>query len=151
MHRHTKRGLRGLIDAARVEEAICRAEGRSTGELRVSVAPFFWGRVRHSAERAFARLGMERTRERNGVLFFLVPSRRKLVVLGDIGVHAKVGQAFWDEVVEAVSARFKEGDFTGGLLEGIDRVGRKLAKHFPPKAKDIDELPQKVDFGEPPP
>jgi uncharacterized membrane protein len=94
-------------------------------------------------------MGMDRTAERNGVLLFVVPSRRTFVVLGDEGIHAKVGQEFWDSVAAAMSARFKEGDFTGGLVLGITEVGRQLAEHFPYQgAQDRNELPDAVDFGE---
>ncbi|MHB8877554.1 MAG: TPM domain-containing protein, partial [Myxococcaceae bacterium] len=128
------------------------AEAKSSGEVRVSVAPFFWGDVRRAAERAFERLGMTATRERNGVLFFVVPSRHRLVVLGDAGAHQKAGQAFWDEVAAKVTALFREGDFTGGLVLGIDLVGDELARHFPSGGpRDVNELPDRVDFGPSPP
>ncbi|HZA51699.1 MAG TPA: TPM domain-containing protein, partial [Myxococcaceae bacterium] len=87
-----RRSLLRRIDVKRVEHALREAEKRASGEIRVSVAPLFWGSVRKEAERAFVRLGMSRTKERNGVLFFVVPARRKFVVLGDEGIHAKVGQ-----------------------------------------------------------
>lgn len=141
--------LKRLIDSGAVEQAIEEAEARTSGEIRVSVSTFFWGNVRHTAEAAFARMGMNRTAERNGVLLFVVPSRRTFVVLGDEGIHAKVGQEFWDSVAAAMSARFRDADFTGGLVLGITEVGRQLAEHFPHAgARDRNELSDTVDFGE---
>ncbi len=149
MHR---RKLRKLIDGEAVQAAIHRAEAGTTGEIRVSVSTFFWGEVRKTAEMAFKRLGMDRTAHRNGVLFFVVPSRRSFVVLGDEGLHQKVGQEFWDGVASAVSERFKKGDFTGGLVHGIGEAGRQLALHFPSEGhRDGNELPDEVDFGGEPP
>lgn len=145
MHR---RKLKALIDEDAVKRAIEGAEGRSSGEVRVSVSTFFWGNVRRAAEGAFARLGMDRTEQRNGVLFFVVPSRRTFVVLGDEGIHAKVGQEFWDSVAAAMSERFKAGDFTGGLVHGITEAGGRLAEHFPNQGpRDQNELSDEVDFG----
>jgi uncharacterized membrane protein len=142
-----RRKLLKAIDAERVRRAIEAAERETSGEIRVSVVPFFWGNVRSVAERAFARLGMTRTAQRNGVLFFIVPSRRRFVVLGDEGIHAKVGAEFWEKVVGAVAAEFKGGRFTEGLVEGIETVGRELATHFPyDAATDKNELPDDVDF-----
>lgn len=142
------RKLARSVDAQKVRQAIEAAERQTSGEIRVSVAPFFWGSVRRAAERAFVRLGMTATRDRNGVLFFVVPGRRAFVVLGDEGIHAKVGPEFWEKVVAAVSERFRERDFTGGLVHGIETVGRELATHFPFEgAKDVDELPNEPDFG----
>ncbi len=149
MKRHTSFGLRHLVDEQRLQTALKRAEAMSSGEVRVSISPFFWGDVRKAAELAFDRLGMRRTRERNGVLFFVVPSRRQLVILGDEGIHQRVGQAFWDEVVADVVRHFKDEDFTGGLLAGIEKVAQKLAEHFPARAGDVNELPDVVDYSAP--
>jgi uncharacterized membrane protein len=136
------------IDRERVKKAIQDAERLTSGEIRVSVAPFFWGRLRAAAERAFSRLGMTATRDRNGILLFIVPSRRRFVVLGDEGIHAKVGPEFWSDVTQAMSERFRTGDFTGGLIHGIETVGRELATHFPyDAATAVNELPDDVDFG----
>jgi uncharacterized membrane protein len=91
---------------------------------------------------------MTRTKDRNGILFFVVPGRRKFVVLGDSGIHARVGQEFWHRIVDVVTERFRTGDFTGGLIKGIQEVGEQLAAHFPYDAEtDVDELPDDVDFG----
>ena len=142
-----RRKLMRSIDAERVRAAIVEAERRTSGEIRVSVAPFFWGSVRKVAERAFERLGMARTAERNGVLFFIVPSRRRFVVLGDQGIHAKVGDEFWEKVVAAMAAEFRSRRFTDGLVKGIETVGQELATHFPyDPATDKNELPDDVDF-----
>ena len=139
---------RPAIDRDRVVRAIVAAERQTSGEIRVCVARFFWGDVRRAAEASFARLGMTATKHRNGVLFFIVPLRRKFVVLGDEGIHAKVGPDFWTKVAAAVSDRFRARDFTGGLVQGIETVGRELASHFPYDATtDRDELPDEVDFG----
>jgi uncharacterized membrane protein len=140
--------LKRRVDAEAVRRAIEEAESRTSGEIRVSVSTFFFGSVRRTAEAAFVRLGMNRTAERNGVLFFVVPSRRAFVVLGDEGIHAVVGQEFWDTVAAAVSTRFRAGDFTGGLVHGIAEVGAQLAAHFPFQgAADRNELPDEVEFG----
>ena len=136
------------IDKVRIRQAIQRAEWRTSGEIRVSVAPLFWGDVRKAAERVFARLGMTATKDRNAVLFFVVPARRKFVVLGDSGIHEKVGQEFWHHIVRTVTERLKQGDYTGGLVAGIEAVGEDLAKHFPYQGEaDTNELPDDVDFG----
>jgi uncharacterized membrane protein len=146
MHR---RRFRRLVDADAVQRAIEAAETRTSGEIRVSVSTFFWGSVRRAAEKAFVRLGMTATTERNGVLFFVVPSRRRFVVLGDEGIHAEVGQAFWERVAAAVADKFRAGDFTGGLVSGVEEAGRRLAEHFPHQGdRDVNELPDEVDFGD---
>jgi uncharacterized membrane protein len=144
----TRNKLIRTIDSDKIKAAIQKAEHRTSGEIRVSVAPFFWGNVHKAAEKAFARLGMRRTKDRNGVLLFVVPARRKFVVLGDSAIHERVGQEFWHRIVAVVTEEFRRGDFTGGLIRGIEEVGEQLAAHFPyDAARDVDELPDDVDFG----
>ena len=146
---NSRRKLLKTIDVDRVKAAIAAAERETCGEVRVSVSRFFWGPVRSVAERAFARLGMAKTKDRNAVLFFIVPSRKKFVVLGDQGIHDKVGQEFWECVVGLMSGHFKKGEFTEGLVAGIGEAGRELAAYFPyDAATDVNELADDVDFGE---
>lgn len=146
---HSRRKLLKTIDVERVKAAIAAAERETSGEIRVSVARFFWGNVRRAAEQAFARLGMTATKDRNGVMFFIVPARRKFVVLGDEGIHAKAGQEFWECVAGLMSEHFRKGEFTEGLVAAIGETGRQLAAHFPyDAAVDVNELADDVDFGE---
>jgi len=145
MHR---RKLFQRLDGERIRETILEAEKRTSGEVRVSVAPFFWGRVRPVAERAFRRLGMENTRLRNGILFFIVPARKRFVVLGDEGIHAKVGQDFWEGIAAVLAEHFRKGEFTEGLIAGIRAAADSLAVHFPYESvTDVNELPDDIDTG----
>lgn len=144
----TRGQLLRSIDHERVREAIRKAEMRTSGEIRVSISPLFLGDVRKAAEKAFVRLKMTETKERNGVLFFVVPSRRKFVVLGDSGIHEKVGQELWERIVQTVSENFRHGDYTEGLVKGIETIGEHLSTHFPFDAgADRNELPDDVDHG----
>ena len=145
----TREQLLHSIDANRLRQAIEQAERQTSGEIVVSVSRLFWGSVDKAAQRAFERLGIARTKQRNGVLFFIMPSRRRFVVLGDEGIHEKAGQELWDHVAARVSEHFRAGDFTEGLVQGIAEVGVQLASHFPyDPATDANELADDIDFGE---
>lgn len=133
------------LDVDRLQKAIADAEARTSGELRISVSPFFWGNLQSAAERAFVRLGMSRTIHRNGVLFFVVPSRRKFVVLGDAGIHERVGDELWTTVADVMSPYFKRREYTDGLIAGIEQVAEALATHFPRETGDVNELSDVVD------
>jgi uncharacterized membrane protein len=138
------------IDAEKVKQAIIEAEKRTSGEIRVSVSPFFWGNVQRVAERAFDRLGMTRTKDSNAILFFIVPARKRFAVIGANGIHEKVGQDFWHKVVAAMANKFRAGHFTEGLIAGIEQVGESLATYFPyDPASDVNELSDDVDFSAP--
>jgi uncharacterized membrane protein len=98
----------------------------------------------------FEKLGMTATAERNGVLIFLAPTSRSFAVLGDSGIHERCGDEFWASVAAAMSAHFREGRFSDGLVAGIAAVGSELARHFPRREGDGDrnELPDTVSRDE---
>ena len=141
------KGLAGHVDSDRIVRAIEAAERKTTGQIRVSIAPHLRGSVRAAAERAFARLGMTRTPHRNGVLIYVVPSRREFVILGDAAIHERAGQGFWERVASAMSEQIRNGDLTHGIIHGIEASAAELADHFPRERGSGDEgaLPNAVD------
>ncbi len=133
------------IDHAQITAAIAAAELRTSGEIRVVLSRHKAPEPMLAAQKYFQRLGMERTAQRNGVLFFVAPRSRTFAVIGDAGVHEKCGDAFWKELTAAMTEHFKRGDFTAGIVHGIDRAGALLAEHFPRAADDNNELSDAVE------
>lgn len=133
-----------LIDDAQLVAAIDAAERRTSGELRVFVSRDEAPEPVASAQKVFERLGMTRTAQRNGVLIFLAPRSHTFAVIGDAGIHEKCGEAFWRELAGAMGESFKRGEFTQGLVLGINRAGELLARHFPVNPDDRNELPNTV-------
>jgi uncharacterized membrane protein len=62
-----------------------------------------------------------------------------------------VGDAFWTEIATRVSARFREGQFTQGVIDAVDAIGEALARHFPAGAEaggNPNELSDTIDVGD---
>ena len=136
------------LDDARIVEAISAAEAKSSGEIRVFVSrqrPGAENETIELAQRTFERLGMTKTRHRNGVLLFFAPSAQQFAVIGDAGIHEKCGETFWKEVAQIMGGLLKEGDFTSAILQGVQETGRLLAQHFPRDSDDRNELPNAVE------
>lgn len=128
--RHRDRFL-AQIDRRRLEDAIRSAESETAAPIRVAVLPRVRGSLAKVSELTAHRLGMTTLPGRNGVVIVVVPSRREFHVWGDRAIHEKVGEPFWKEVAEKISAKFRKGDFTGGLEAGIQEAARELAANFP--------------------
>lgn len=146
---------RTLLDAAgrkRVVEAIGAAERRSHGEIRVHIEERARGGDAIARARAvFERLGMTATERRNGVLVYVAVKDRAFAVIGDVGIHAKVGDAFWSDLATTMGEAFAKGEFASGLAGAIARAGEALAEHFPrTETPDVDELSDDISFGEEP-
>lgn len=132
----------------KVVQAIEQAELNTSGEVRVHVDDHCKGNVLDRAAYIFEKLEMQKTELRNGVLFYLAVADRKFAILGDAGINQKVPSIFWDEIKNNVIAHFKEGDFAGGLSEGIIKAGEQLKAHFPYQEDDINELDNEISFND---
>lgn len=135
-------------EQADIRSAIKEAELNTSGEIRVHIENKMKGDVLDRAAYIFETLKMNKTQERNGVLFYVALESHKFAILGDVGINSKVSDNFWDGIKEKMAESFKNGNFTTGLTTGIVIAGEQLKKHFPYKTNDINELTDDISFGQ---
>lgn len=131
---------------AQILASVKEAEKETSGEIRVHIETSFTGDVLDRAAWVFKKLGMDKTADRNGVLFYLAVDDRKFAIIGDAGINAKVSSGFWDEISLLLQKYFKESKFTEGLSEGIVLAGKQLKTHFPFSKDDVNELSDEISF-----
>jgi uncharacterized membrane protein len=133
------------LEHARIIDVIREAESKTSGEIRVLIQR---GNLRSdplvAARKRFHRLGMHKTREHNAVLIFVAPRVHKFAVVGDNAIHEKCGDEFWQRIVERMRAHFQREKFSDALIEAVNEVGGVLARHFPQRVRDTNELPDDV-------
>jgi uncharacterized membrane protein len=127
-----------------VVSAIREAEKKTSGEIRVFITRKDIEEPVEIAKRHFIDVGMEKTRERNGVLIFVAPRTQKFAVIGDTAIHERCGEEFWRELTAEMHGHFRDSDFTKGLVHVVKKAGDLLAKHFPRKPDDKNELPDTI-------
>ena len=126
--------------------AVKEAEKSTSGEIRVHIETTCTEDVLDRAAWIFSKLSMNKTAERNGVLFYLAVRDHKFAIIGDAGINAKVPVGFWDEIKEMMQISFREGKFTEGLSGGIILAGSQLKAHFPYNKEDVNELADEISF-----
>ncbi len=131
-------------EEAIIVKAIQEAEKMSSGEIKVHVE-------RHTQKDNFARarevfesLGMTKTEDRNGVLFYMAIEDHKFSILGDKGIHEKCPKGFWDEIRNEVQDNFKAGKFVEGLCTGISKAGKALKEYFPHAPEQGNQLSDQI-------
>lgn len=137
--------------AGTVERAVAAAEKAHDVELRVVVegglplAALVRGvGSRERAIELFSQLRVWDTRNNTGVLIYLQFADRKIEIVADRGISARVPQGDWDAACGAIAAKFAAGRFEQGVLAGIERITAILEKYVPPPpAGDADELPDR--------
>jgi putative membrane protein len=98
-------------------------------------------RIQQRAAQAFIAEEVFATRDRSGILIFLSLLERRVLVLGDSGINAKVNQSDWDGVVNTIVSGIKRGTPADGLIAAIEECGRLLERHgVARRSDDKDEL-----------
>lgn len=136
-------------DFLRFSKKIKEAENSTSGEIRVCIKEFrtFLERnkdLRQLAEKEFYKLNMHNTRDKTGILLYLLLGERKFYILADEGINSKVGQGTWEKLRDEIQFEFINGNFADGILHCIEQVGNILKQHFPIKPDDTNELSNEV-------
>ncbi len=133
---------------AAIEAAVRAGEREHSGEIRFAIEgglDFRHLRAGHgSRERAlalFAKLRVWDTAQNNGVLIYLLLADRDIQIVADRGFAGRVRAEEWERVCRAMEAELRAGQYEAGALAGIRRVSALIARHFPPRSGDRNELP----------
>lgn len=126
--------------------AIKAAELNTSGEIRVHLEEKAGKDPYVRAQKVFDKLGMSKTEQRNGVLFYLATEDKKFAVLGDKGINEVVPDDFWDCTRDIMQGHFRNGRFVDGLTEGITNAGEQLKKFFPYQSDDVNELDDEISY-----
>ena len=148
MTRHPRwvRQFLSEADLDTVRRAISEAEDGTSAEIRVHLDHKCPGEPMARAAAVFERLGMHRTAARHGVLIYVAVVDRKLAVIGDQGIHERVGEAYWQRLVADVLAHFRDARPRDGILHAVSELGAALRRHFPRAPDDRNELRDEVSI-----
>jgi putative membrane protein len=82
--------------------------------------------VTRRAKEVFFDRGISRTAGRDGVLIFASLLERRVVVLADESVRAKVPAAAWDAAVAAMTAHAAQGRTADGLCAAVEKTAAAM-------------------------
>jgi uncharacterized membrane protein len=128
-------------------QAIRKAEGNTSGEIRVHIERTSKKDIFDRALEVFHLLKMDNTKLQNGVLIYVAIDDRNFVIYGDKGINEVVGADFWNSTKDVMVSHFKNNDFKQGLIEGVLKAGKELETHFPWIHGDKNELPDNISKG----
>jgi uncharacterized membrane protein len=133
-------------DLEAISRAIAAAETGTSGEIRVHLEQTCLGDPVARAVELFEQLGMHRTALRHGVLLYLAVEDHRLAVVGDRGIHERVGEAYWRALATVTAARLHGARPVHAIVDGLGEIGRTLARHFPRRPDDRNELSDEVSI-----
>ena len=131
-----------------IEAAIRESERMHDGELRFAVEGglnlwlLLHGRTpRARAIEVFSQLRVWDTENNSGVLIYVQVVDRRIEIVADRGIKAKVEQHEWDAIAHRMETAFRAGRYEAGTIEGLREITALLARYFPPSGVNPDELP----------
>ena len=131
----------------RIEAATNASETAHVGEIRFAVEgaldgwPLFKGQsARERAIDLFSQLRVWDTQHNTGVLIYLLLADRAVEIVADRGIHARVDAQEWNAVCRQMEAAFRQSNYEGGVLSGLQAVTQHLVKHFPATGHNGNEL-----------
>jgi len=148
MARHPRwvRKFLSEADLESVRHAIATAEAGTSAEIRVHLDHTCKGDPVARAVDVFERLGMHRTADRHGVLIYAAVNTRKLAIVGDEGIHSRVGDAYWQRLVDSMLGHFRASRPRDGFVQILAELGEVLQQHFPRRPGDANELTDEVSI-----
>ena len=102
-------------------------------------------RVKHArasrlAQAQFYNQGVQLTPHHSGVLFFVSLAERYVEIVADKGIHEKLGEAHWKDIIDKFVAHVRRGRVVDGFVDAISACGAAMAEHYPPDPAAAIEL-----------
>ncbi len=113
-----------------IARAIRDAEDGTTGRIAVRIIPDRDVDAFERAKREFGEIGFHRHEPANAALILVATKAQRFAIVGDRELHQRVGDAFWQELVDESQPYFARGATTEGILHAIKRIGGALQTHF---------------------
>ncbi len=96
--------------------------------------------VERAAYASFFSEGLHATREATGVLIYISVLERRVWILGDRGINARIQPQRWQEFVDRLTRGIREGQQCTALCEVIGEIGQLLHERLPVGEGDRNEL-----------
>lgn len=133
-----------------IGRAVAEQEKRHRGEIRFIVeAELTTGQLwrdlgsRDRARELFAQHGVWNTEENTGILIYVLLADRRVEIVADRGITARVAESQWQSICREMETHFREGRFRDGAIAGIRAASDLLAEHFPARGDNPNELPDR--------
>jgi uncharacterized membrane protein len=136
-------------DLYELKDVITKIETQTSGELRMCLKlKRQYNEKKLStkkiAVKEFMKLGMHKTKDKTGVLVFVLFEEKVFEIIADEGINSKINQDKWEIITFQMKTEFSNKNYKTGLLKCLDEIGKVLIEEFPIKPGDKNELPDDI-------
>lgn len=136
----------GMSFAVQAGVFITVAAALHLSDLRTRLVPAALKRdyAARLARLQFAALINERTADDAGLLLFVSLAEKHVEILADNGITARVPQTEFQEIIDQFIQQVRTEKIEAGLTGAIEACALLLARHFPPRIAEPDEIPNQI-------
>ncbi|HBY74653.1 TPA: hypothetical protein DEG21_01975, partial [Patescibacteria group bacterium] len=138
-----------------IKDVITEVEKRTAGEIKVAIvsASSIVPRLKKAdkekavtrrAKSLFRKLGINKTKEATGVLILISLEERMVRIQPDKAIDNISPQINWESLILQIIVGIKFKRPVDAICNVIYQLGDHLAKHFPVKPDDINEISNDV-------
>lgn len=136
-------------DLNEIGNVISDVENHTSGEIRLCIKvrrDILENRlsVRELAMNEFYSLKMDETRDKTGVLIFILFEERKFEIIADEGINSKIQDFVWNNLINESVSYFRNEKYKDGIIFIIREIGKILTSEFPRRGDDKNELSDDV-------
>jgi len=131
----------------RIHDAIAEGELGHGGEICFAVESRYWPstvlarlQTRDRANQLFSQLRVWDTQDNSGVLLYLQLAERRVEIIADRGIAARVDNRQWELICEQLVDDINKGPVDLAVLACIGKINALLTTHFPMAADNPREL-----------
>ena len=132
----------------RIRDAIAEGERGHAGELCLAVESRYspWAvlnglQPRERAQQLFSLLRVWDTRDNSGVLLYLQLAERRVEIVADRGIAARVAPEQWQALCAGFAVDIRAMPADAAVLACLGRINALLVAHFPAAEDNPRELP----------
>lgn len=114
--------------------------------LVLSILPksYKYQKASTNANNQFYNLGLNRTKTRQGIMFFVSFDEKYVEIITDTTISEKIDDEYWEKIVEQFIIDVKKNKLALGYLNAIESCSELLINKFPIEKNDENELPNEV-------
>lgn len=132
----------------RIRDVIAAGERGHAGELCLAIESrySFWGvlsglQTRQRAEQLFSLLRVWDTDANSGVLLYLQLAERRVEIVADRGIAARVEPVIWQEICVEFADNMHAKPAAEAVVHCLGRINALLTANFPAEVDNPRELP----------
>ena len=127
---------------AEIDQRIDQLEQQTSSEIAVATVSSLDGmEVEDYANKLFKEWGVGQAKQDNGVLILVAPTERAMRIEVGYGLEGVLPDGLAGQIVrEDFLPRFRDGDYSGGIRDGVNHVVQVVEKHQVLTPEEIAKL-----------